>query len=119
MIATGLSHKTTAERLGIHPTTISKWQRCPHFRAEINRLLSDARDSTARRLVYASSIALSTLIEICTKPDASDRDRISAATSILNLVSPKVAEPGPSDPEEIEKRDQEERLWSGLVKDLI
>lgn len=115
MIATGISHKTTAERLSIHPTTISKWQRCPHFRAEINRLLKDARESTQRRLVIASQVALETLISVCTSSTASDRDKISAASQILSLVKPSPVEPASSDPETLKERDMLDDLierWS-------
>lgn len=105
LISSGVSYRSVADRLGINPCTLSEWQKRPAFRAEINKLLKDAREATQRRLVIASQVALETLIGICTKEDASDRDKITAASQILNLVKPSAVEPQSADPEILKERD--------------
>jgi transposase-like protein len=114
LLASGVSYRSVCDRLGIDPSTLSRWQKLPTFRAAINKILHESRDAVSRRMVHASGVALQTLIEICLKTEASDRDRIAAANSILNLVAPQPMNPGPTDAAEIEKRDQEESLWADL-----
>lgn len=119
LIASGASYRVVSDRLGVNQCTLSDWNRKPEFRAKVNELLKDAQDSVSRRLVSAASVALNALLEIASSPDASNRDRISAASRILDLVSPQPAKPGPASAEEIEQQEQEEALWSGLTKGLI
>lgn len=116
LIASGASYRTVSDRLGVNQCTLSDWNRKPEFRAKVNELLKDAQDAVSRRLVSAAAVALNTLLEIASNPDASNRDRISAASRILDLVQPVPTIPGPTTAEELEERENEEEAWKQLTR---
>ncbi len=81
-------------------------------------MLADARESTSRRLVHAANIALSVLIDIAANTEAAHRDRITACSRILDLVSPSPAPPAPTDGRELEEKEERERAHDAFLASL-
>lgn len=119
LIATGRSGRSVAGELGVHPSTLSGWRQAPEFRALVNEILSEAKTATRNKLIHAGSLALDTLIKILTSPTASDRDKLSAAAQVLNIVSPTPASPGPVTGKAIIEAEaaqaREDAAWASLL----
>jgi hypothetical protein len=119
LIATGRSGRSVATELGVHPSTLSGWRQAPEFRALVNSILAEARTAAQNKLVHAANIALDTLIKILTSPTSSDRDKLTAAQAVLNIVAPSPATPGPTTGRAIIEAEaqqaQAEQLWASLL----
>jgi len=119
LIATVRSGRSVASELGVHPSTLSGWRQAPQFRAQVNAILDEAKTATRNKLIHAGSLALDTLIKIMSSPTASDRDKLSAAGMVLNIVSPTPAQPGPVTGKAIiedeTRQAQEDAAWASLL----
>jgi hypothetical protein len=108
-----------AGELGVHPSTLSGWRQAPEFRAAVNSILDEAKTATRNKLIHAGSLALDTLIKILTSPTSSDRDKLTAAGMVLNIVSPTPASPGPVTGKAIleaeTRQAQEDAAWASLL----
>ena len=119
LIATGRSGRSVASELGVHPSTLSGWRQAPEFRALVNEILAEARTAASNKLLHAANMALDTILRIMTSPTSSDRDKLSAAGMVLNIVSPTPASPGPVTGREILEAEaaqaREDAAWASLL----
>ena len=119
LIATGRSGRSVASELGVHPSTLSGWRQAPEFRALVNEILAEARTAASNKLLHAANIALDVLIKVMSSPTSSDRDKLTAAAQVLNIVSPTPASPGPVTGKAIIEAEaqqaREDAAWASLL----
>ena len=119
LIASGRSGRSVAGELGVHPSTLSGWRQSPEFRALVNAILAEAQTATRNKLIHAGNIAIDVLIKVMSSPTSSDRDKLTAAGQVLNIVAPSPASPGPVTGKAILEAEaqqaQAEQLWASLL----
>ena len=119
LIATGRSGRSVASELGVHPSPLSGWRQAPEFRALVNEILAEARTAASNKLLHAANIALDVLIKVMSSPTSSDRDKLTAAAQVLNIVSPTPASPGPVTGKAIIEAEaqqaREDAAWASLL----
>ena len=119
LIATGRSGRSVASELGVHPSTLSGWRQAPEFRALVNEILAEARTAASNKLLHAANIALDVLIKVMSSPTSSDRDKLTAAAQVRNIVSPTPASPGPVTGKAIIEAEaqqaREDAAWASLL----
>lgn len=101
LLAAGKTDKDTAEALGLHRTTVSKWRLYdPHFSAALNRRRAEVWSAGVDKLRALIPKALAVLEAHMKHRGPS---QLKAAAIILKLVPlTALAEaPGPTDPDEI------------------
>jgi hypothetical protein len=118
-IAMGRTGRSVAAELGVNEATLSGWRQSPEFRARVNEILKDAQSAIRNKLSHAGNIAIDVLIKVMSSPTSSDRDKLTAAQAVLNIVAPSPATPGPVTGREIIETEaraaQEEQLWASLL----
>ena len=119
LIASGRSGRSVAGELGVHPSTLSGWRQSPEFRALVNAILAEAQTATRNKLIHAGNIAIDVLIKVMSSPTSSDREKLTAAGQVLNIVAPSPASPGPTTGRAILEAEaqqaQAEQLWASLL----
>lgn len=63
-LAAGLTRDQTAKRIGIDPTTLSKWRRIPEFEEHINGLLAQHERDSAQTLLALKLKAIERLSDL-------------------------------------------------------
>ncbi len=89
MAVNGKQGTAIAETLGITPETVSRWRQLPEFKAAVNALLLDARDSIRERMRGMCALALDTVEASLNDPELSKKDKITAAFKVLEMCSVK------------------------------
>jgi len=115
LIASGLRGNSTAKRVGISESQLSRWRQLPAFRGEVNRLLNEASAEVKDKLIGLSTTAVDILAVIMIDASISPADRIRAATAILSMVGAgnqsapivRLGDRLPETPTQIETADRE------------
>lgn len=118
-IAMGRTGRAVAAELGVNEATLSGWRQSAQFRARVNEILIDAQSAVRHKLTHAANIALDTLVKIMSSPTSSDRDKLSAAGMVLNIVAPTPTNPGPTTGKAILEAEaaqaREDAAWASLL----
>lgn len=83
----GMSTRMIGERLGCHYSTVAEWLARRDVAAEVDAGRQAIMQNALRAATSASVPALNTLIQCLNAPDASWRDKVMAANSILRMLS--------------------------------
>ncbi len=102
-LAAGISISKTAERVGVHRSTIHNWlNHDDFFAAEYNRMKRERLEGLRNSVHQISAEALATLRELLTNAEVPPAIRLRAALSILDGLGAFDAEIiGPTDPEQV------------------
>lgn len=117
MLASGKTGAAVADALGVRKETVSRWRQLPEFRAGLNEVIEEVRESTRHRLTAMVEKALEVIeADLQTIDDPVRRSR--AAFKILQLVGVNSfalpAEPLPIDPEAIRAQDEKEKMFGAF-----
>ncbi|ATY83914.1 hypothetical protein CVV65_02155 [Kyrpidia spormannii] len=119
MLVQGKSDREVAEAVGVARQTVTEWRnRNPAFMAELNRRRQEVWGAQAERLRHLVARAVDVLEQDLEQTD-DPKLRQSAAVHILRCVGLYGAnlEPtGPTDPEDIERREAEDRLIRDILR---
>ena len=118
MLATGTKAVVVAEELKVTEETISRWRKLPAFRVAINQLHAEAMEAISGKLRNMGAIALETFEELLTDPDTPARERLLAASKILELVgrSALLRKVGPLTVGEIATSDREAEKFAEMSR---
>lgn len=107
LLAVGKNDTETAEALGVHRVTVTRWRLySPEFRAALADRRQAVWGAAADRLRALLPKALDTLADALEQSDATDR--VNVALAVLKLVGPLPLVPTePTDPDEILRREVE------------
>jgi hypothetical protein len=82
-----MNTRMIGERLGCHHATVAEWLNRNDVRAEVEAGRQAIMQNALRAATSASVPALNTLLNCLSAPDASWRDKVMAANSILRMLS--------------------------------
>ena len=118
MIARGTTGKQVANQLKVTPETVSRWRKKAEFRAELNGLIEEMRESTRNKLVNMNEKALK-IIEMELDSEENTSQRIQTAFKVLRMVGTKnlalPEEPLVTDSEKIRKQDFKEQFLDKIM----
>lgn len=89
--AAGQTLSAIARDLGVSLDTLRRWRKTPDYQRQAVAAQAEVEDLTRERLRAAAGIAVATLIEIMTDPQASKSSRYNAATFVWREVGLSVA----------------------------
>lgn len=109
LVAAGNSRGAIAEELGISTRTLNRWRQLPWVRAQINQILSSARESAAARVRIIAPTALLELERMALDPDTNPRVKADILFKLLDLGMTLTTslDSGLTDPEQIKQKDLE------------
>lgn len=107
-LLSGLSVTVTAERVGVHRSTIHEWRKQPEFIAAFNRGRQEQVQAFAGRLSGLSDKAFQTLEQ------ALDSGDVKAATFVLRELARMPVESGSTDAAEI----RSDQTWNALCREM-
>jgi len=85
LLVTGSSSKEAAETIGVAPETLSRWRQDVYFRAELNGILLETKESVRDRLRFLCGKSLDTIESVMDAPDVPAKDKLTAAFKVLEL----------------------------------
>jgi hypothetical protein len=115
LVAAGQGNKQIGEAVGASEFTVSRWRQEPHFRAEVNGLLADARQAAVDRLHAMVASALEAMAAILADAKTPPRDRLACASKVLELCSLSGGVIGPTDPELVERQRAHDVMMAELL----
>lgn len=83
----GMNTRQIGERLGLHASTVGEWLMRTDVRAEVEAGRQAIMQNALRAATSAAVPALNTLVTCLQARDASWRDKVMAANSILRMLS--------------------------------
>ena len=109
LLVAGNDDTRTAEQLGLHRTTISKWRLYdPVFQAALNARRAEVFGAGVARLQALIPKALDVLADELDKAD--NPNRLKAAVAVLKVAIAANTPAGPTDPDEIIRQRVQKRL---------
>jgi hypothetical protein len=75
-----------AKAVKINPSTLDVWLRLPAFRAELNAALDRAFEDAFNQVTTHVQKAFETCLDVLEDPDSANRDRLKAASLIIDNV---------------------------------
>lgn len=85
-LLTESTHKAAAVKVGIHPTTLCRWQRLPAFQAALRHAKRKLFDTSVSRAQAASGVGIDALVGIA-RGGRRDADRIRASVALLEIAA--------------------------------
>lgn len=116
MIASGKRGREVAETLGVSEFVVSRWRQTPDFRAAVNAIQLDARQSAIAKLRNLSEKAVLAIEDILLNTDAPAADRLRAATLVLDRLSlDSVGAIGPDSADDIQADDARQERRKNIL----
>jgi hypothetical protein len=86
MLAFGAKKILVQSRQNVSARDLASWERSPNFKAEIDRLRADARDTCIAELRSLGDLATGVIRKILEDEEAPPTARINAAFRLLDLI---------------------------------
>ena len=86
LLVSGMPAVAVAEKINVHPSTISVWKRDSQFESCMNVLLRQARDDCREKLRALGHDALETIQKIMNDDKTPSKERLTAALKIVEML---------------------------------
>ncbi len=105
----GVNGTDTAAKIGVSRETVSRWKADCDFMAAMNERLHDNHAATQTRLRYLSTLALETVEEVLSNPNAPAKDKLTASFKVLELVNAQPGEIQSADSDQLKREEEQLR----------